>query len=307
MPEDYLFPDHARELPHDPAEVFDMVDAQVRFTSPQFYMEREELIQEVREVFKTVTPREEKVLRLRFGIGQRHDYTLDETAEEFELSRERIRQMEAKALRKLRHPSRSKNLLVFVKEDHTKVTRYCPNCGQQREFLSKFCLGSDCWVHTDEKYPEIEGKGWRGANRKALIEERYDWVDDCIKAYVEQIDKPWEPLPAWCPQKMPDDIGEFCREHEEYLEKEKEKRRRYQEEARKRAEKEQKVWEAKMKEVRARRKAQETYSEEFVVANENGYEQARLMVSPSWIKAMEEGHISMEIMGTPVKVIKEPK
>ena len=303
--EEYLFPEHAREIATDPFEVFDLQDTQIWFTSPQYYVEQEELSGEVREALGTLEPREEKVLRMRFGIGEAHDFTLDEVAEEFEKSRERIRQMEAKALRKLRHPSRSKSLTLFVKEDHTKVTRYCPNCGQQREFLSKYCQGSECWVHTDEKYPKIAGKGWPGSDRKALITERYEWVEDCIDAYVKQIDKPWEPLPNWCPQKMPEDIGEFCREHEAWLEAEREKRRQYQKAAKKRAEKEQREWRAYMKKERARDKARSTFSEEFVVANENGYEQARLMVSPSWIRAMEEGHISMEIMGTTVKVIKE--
>ena len=64
--------------------------------------------------FKTLTPREEKVLRMRFGIGEKSDHTLEEVGQDFEVTRERIRQIEAKALRKLRHPSRSKQLKPFV-------------------------------------------------------------------------------------------------------------------------------------------------------------------------------------------------
>jgi len=67
-----------------------------------------------RKVLATLTPREERVLRLRFGIGQHQDHTLEEVGQDFEVTRERIRQIEAKALRKLRHPSRSKRLQSFM-------------------------------------------------------------------------------------------------------------------------------------------------------------------------------------------------
>ena len=66
------------------------------------------------KVLATLTPREEKVLRMRFGIGEKSDHTLEEVGHDFEVTRERIRQIEAKALRKLRHPSRSKKLKSFV-------------------------------------------------------------------------------------------------------------------------------------------------------------------------------------------------
>jgi RNA polymerase primary sigma factor len=62
----------------------------------------------------TLTPREEKVLRMRFGIGEKSDHTLEEVGQSFDVTRERIRQIEAKALRKLRHPSRSKKLRAFI-------------------------------------------------------------------------------------------------------------------------------------------------------------------------------------------------
>ena len=67
-----------------------------------------------RKVLATLTPREERVLRMRFGIGENSDHTLEEVGQDFEVTRERIRQIEAKALRKLRHPARSKRLRSFL-------------------------------------------------------------------------------------------------------------------------------------------------------------------------------------------------
>lgn len=72
------------------------------------------LCEQTRKVLATLTPREEKVLRMRFGIGQKADHTLEEVGRDFDVTRERIRQIEAKALRKLRHPSRAKRLKAFI-------------------------------------------------------------------------------------------------------------------------------------------------------------------------------------------------
>jgi RNA polymerase primary sigma factor len=75
---------------------------------------RYDLQRQINSSLETLTPREEKVLRKRFGIGESTDHTLEEVGQDFEVTRERIRQIEAKALRKLRHPSRSKKLRSFV-------------------------------------------------------------------------------------------------------------------------------------------------------------------------------------------------
>lgn len=72
------------------------------------------LKEQLADVLKTLTPREEKVLRLRFGLEDGRPRTLEEVGKEFNVTRERIRQIEAKALRKLRHPSRSKKLRDFL-------------------------------------------------------------------------------------------------------------------------------------------------------------------------------------------------
>ncbi len=72
------------------------------------------LTERTRRALATLTPREEKVLRMRFGIGEKADHTLEEVGQDFHVTRERIRQIEAKALRKLRHPSRRKELKSFI-------------------------------------------------------------------------------------------------------------------------------------------------------------------------------------------------
>ncbi len=83
-------------------------------TNPSHAVIAMNLSEQTRKVLATLTPREEKVLRMRFGIGEKSDHTLEEVGQDFEVTRERIRQIEAKALRKLRHPSRAKKLQAFV-------------------------------------------------------------------------------------------------------------------------------------------------------------------------------------------------
>jgi RNA polymerase primary sigma factor len=81
-----------------------------KIISPQDAVMSVTLSEQTREILSTLTPREEKVLRMRFGIGEKSDHTLEEVGQDFFVTRERIRQIEAKALRKLRHPSRAKLL-----------------------------------------------------------------------------------------------------------------------------------------------------------------------------------------------------
>jgi len=68
----------------------------------------------VTRTLSSLTPREERVLRMRFGIGMPTDHTLEEVGQQFSVTRERIRQIEAKALRKLKHPSRSRIMRAFL-------------------------------------------------------------------------------------------------------------------------------------------------------------------------------------------------
>ena len=72
------------------------------------------LKEQTSSVLKTLTPREEKIIKMRFGLDDGSEHTLEEVGQSFAVTRERIRQIEAKALRKLRHPSRSRKLRAFL-------------------------------------------------------------------------------------------------------------------------------------------------------------------------------------------------
>ena len=76
------------------------------------------LKEQTARVLHTLTPREEKIMKMRFGLEDGSEHTLEEVGLEFAVTRERIRQIEAKALRKLRHPSRSRKLKSFLEDVH---------------------------------------------------------------------------------------------------------------------------------------------------------------------------------------------
>ena len=82
--------------------------------SPSIGAAQEMLRRRINKVLKTLSYREREIIKLRYGLGDGYSYTLEETGRIFKVTRERIRQIEAKALRKLRHPSRSKRLKSFV-------------------------------------------------------------------------------------------------------------------------------------------------------------------------------------------------
>ena len=84
--------------------------------SPQDAVINSHLVQETKEALATLTPREARIIELRFGIGEESDATLEEVGQGFSVTRERIRQIEAKALRKLRHPSRSRVLKTYLED-----------------------------------------------------------------------------------------------------------------------------------------------------------------------------------------------
>ena len=82
--------------------------------SPQDAAINANLAKQTQRVLSTLDKREEKILRMRFGIGEKHDHTLEEVGQDFNVTRERIRQIEEKALRKLKHPSRAEKLRSFI-------------------------------------------------------------------------------------------------------------------------------------------------------------------------------------------------
>ncbi|WP_439895523.1 RNA polymerase sigma factor RpoD [Coxiella endosymbiont of Amblyomma americanum] len=85
--------------------------------SPIDFATSASLIEAIRDILSTLTPRESKVLHMRFGIDMNTDHTLEEVGKQFDVTRERIRQIEAKALRKLRHPSRAEKLYSFLETE----------------------------------------------------------------------------------------------------------------------------------------------------------------------------------------------
>jgi len=91
----------------------------VNIASPVDYATSKGLREATQELLASLTPREAKVLRMRFGIDMNTDHTLEEVGKQFDVTRERIRQIEAKALRKLRHPTRSEKLQSFVEVEES--------------------------------------------------------------------------------------------------------------------------------------------------------------------------------------------
>ena len=85
-----------------------------RVVSPAEAVINVNLKDQTAQVLRTLTPREEKVIKMRFGLEDGSEHTLEEVGQSFAVTRERIRQIEAKALRKLRHPSRSRKLRAFM-------------------------------------------------------------------------------------------------------------------------------------------------------------------------------------------------
>ena len=99
------------------AFIKDFIENENEF-SPADTVASNDLKERVREVLKTLTPREEKVIKMRFGIDVASEHTLEEVGKDFGVTRERVRQIEVKALRKLRHPSRSKKLQTFFEKEY---------------------------------------------------------------------------------------------------------------------------------------------------------------------------------------------
>jgi RNA polymerase sigma factor (sigma-70 family) len=103
----YLHDEDMPEMPCPPAEYKEYVD-------PEEELHKKEMVAVVQDVLEGLTPRETKILYVRFGIGLTQDYTLEEVGAMFDVSKERIRQIEAKAMRKIKHPKRSDKLRELI-------------------------------------------------------------------------------------------------------------------------------------------------------------------------------------------------
>lgn len=106
----------------DDAFIKDFIESETD-VSPSEAVSSSDLKKRVREMLKTLSPREEKVIKMRFGIDVASEHTLEEVGKDFSVTRERIRQIEVKALRKLRHPSRSKKLRTFFEGEEQEEER----------------------------------------------------------------------------------------------------------------------------------------------------------------------------------------
>lgn len=102
------------------ASIKDLIESEDEFSLSDSVASND-LKEKIREVLKTLTPREEKVLKMRFGIDVASEHTLEEVGKDFSVTRERIRQIEVKALKKLKHPSRSKKLVTFFEKDMSNM------------------------------------------------------------------------------------------------------------------------------------------------------------------------------------------
>ena len=98
---------------HEDGELGDLIEDKGVESAQDMVIEHD-LSERVRKVLQTLTPREEKILRLRYGIGEASEHTLQEVGQDFKVTRERIRQIQDKALHKLRHPSRADQLRSFI-------------------------------------------------------------------------------------------------------------------------------------------------------------------------------------------------
>jgi RNA polymerase sigma factor (sigma-70 family) len=109
----HLAPDAPRDRPREDSHLGDFIEDK-NAVIPLDAAIQSNLRETTTRVLASLTPREERVLRMRFGIGMNTDHTLEEVGQQFSVTRERIRQIEAKALRKLKHPSRSRKLRSFL-------------------------------------------------------------------------------------------------------------------------------------------------------------------------------------------------
>lgn len=111
----------AEEEPFYEAVDPDTIEELMEFATAETILEEQEFKTIIQDILDSVTPRESKILKLRFGIGTEKDYSLEEIGKIMDLSRERIRQIESRVLRKMRHPSRSDKLKPFIEANGERI------------------------------------------------------------------------------------------------------------------------------------------------------------------------------------------
>lgn len=139
------------------------IECLMEFNGPEIVYEECEFAQTMQDLLGSLTPREAKVLKLRFGIGVDKDYSLEEVGKTFDVTRERIRQIEAKALRKLRHPSRSDRLRAHLDPYLIKTSVFNEPFPDIDDFWGTYGMAS----YTDA----VEGWNRRRIAAKVKLEE----------------------------------------------------------------------------------------------------------------------------------------
>lgn len=169
----YLHDKDMPELPCPPTEYKEYVD-------PEEELSKKEMVGVVGEVLEGLTPREAKVLYLRFGIGLTRDYTLDEVGVYFDVTKERIRQIEAKALRKIKHPSRSDVLRQLLGVYETEYERHAQHKKLQEQWQKE---------RERARQREEEAKAYAEAKRKRDRQElkRMQQEDKQLREKWEEI------------------------------------------------------------------------------------------------------------------------
>lgn len=163
--EDSMLP----ELPCPPEEDEPYID-------PEEEVYKKELAEYVQEILDTLTPRAAKVLKLRFGIGLDSDYTLEEVGVAFRVTRERIRQIEAKALRHMKHPYRSEILRQFFSDEYYKTTDIKQREIEERQKEFQKDIERRRRIHHREKtMPPEQEELWR--ELKPALQDA-PWVDN---------------------------------------------------------------------------------------------------------------------------------
>lgn len=169
----YLHDKDMPELPCPPRDYQEWVD-------PEEELSKKEMADVVGGVLEGLTPREAKVLYLRFGIGLTQDYTLDEVGVYFDVTRERIRQIEAKAIRKIKHPSRSDKLRELLGVYETEYERHAQHKKLQEQWQKE---------RERARQREEEAKAYAEAKRKRDRQElkRMQQEDKQLREKWEEI------------------------------------------------------------------------------------------------------------------------